>query len=94
MAQSYASVLDPEVHETDISKAEALKQFRELQSQHQFWNNRLFRACRQGYLAVEDFRFIFSQYYLNYHLAFPVSSIQSRVMSHQAAKPRHCPKRE
>src|SRR4030095_1024174 len=53
-----------EADSTTISQSEALNQFHELQSQHQFWNNRLFRACRQGYLAVEDFQFIFSQYYL------------------------------
>jgi quercetin dioxygenase-like cupin family protein/pyrroloquinoline quinone (PQQ) biosynthesis protein C len=41
-----------------------LNQLHELQTQHEFWNNRLFRACRQGYLSFEDFQFIFSQYYL------------------------------
>src|SRR5262249_15841978 len=29
-----------------------------------FWNNRLFRACRQGHLTIDDFRFVFAQYYL------------------------------
>jgi mannose-6-phosphate isomerase-like protein (cupin superfamily)/pyrroloquinoline quinone (PQQ) biosynthesis protein C len=53
-----------ETYETDASDANALKQFHELQSKHQFWNNRLFRACRQGHLAIQDFQFIFSQYYL------------------------------
>ena len=55
---------DLEAYGTDISHADCLKQFHKLQSQHPFWNNRLFRACRQGYLAVEDFQFIFAQYYL------------------------------
>jgi pyrroloquinoline quinone (PQQ) biosynthesis protein C/mannose-6-phosphate isomerase-like protein (cupin superfamily) len=49
---------------TTISQSEALNRFHELQSEHQFWRNRLFRACRKGYLTVEDFQFIFSQYYL------------------------------
>jgi pyrroloquinoline quinone (PQQ) biosynthesis protein C/quercetin dioxygenase-like cupin family protein len=55
---------DFEADQTIDSQADALHQFHELQSEHQFWNNRLFRACRQGYLSVEDFQFIFSQYYL------------------------------
>src|SRR2546421_3454656 len=48
----------------DITQADALNQFHKLQSEHQFWNNRLFRACSAGYLVLEDFQFIFSQYYL------------------------------
>src|SRR5215510_3198920 len=36
----------------------------EIQSGHRFWDNRLFRACRRGALLLDDFRFIFSQYYL------------------------------
>jgi mannose-6-phosphate isomerase-like protein (cupin superfamily)/pyrroloquinoline quinone (PQQ) biosynthesis protein C len=48
----------------DTSHANALDQFHKLQAEHQFWNNRLFRACKAGYLVFEDFQFIFSQYYL------------------------------
>ena len=55
---------DLEACEIDSSQANALSQFHELQSHHRFWNNRLFRACRQGYLVIEDFQHIFSQYYL------------------------------
>jgi hypothetical protein len=32
--------------------------------EHPFWNNRLFQACRAGTLSQDDFRFVFSQYYL------------------------------
>jgi len=53
-----------ETLEADPSRARTLQEFHELQSRHQFWNNRLFRACRRGHLNVEDFRFVFSQYYL------------------------------
>jgi mannose-6-phosphate isomerase-like protein (cupin superfamily)/pyrroloquinoline quinone (PQQ) biosynthesis protein C len=60
-----------EAYEADTAKLEAvdspataLNQLHDLQAQHQFWNNRLFRACSQGYLSFEDFQFIFSQYYL------------------------------
>jgi len=55
---------DLEAYDIDSSQANALSQFHELQSQHQFWNNKLFRACRKGYLVIEDFQHIFSQYYL------------------------------
>jgi pyrroloquinoline quinone (PQQ) biosynthesis protein C/quercetin dioxygenase-like cupin family protein len=34
------------------------------QGEHPFWDNRLFRACTAGALTKEDFRFVFSQYYL------------------------------
>lgn len=46
------------------SKAAALNRLHDLQTHHEFWSNRLFRACRQGHLSFEDFQFIFSQYYL------------------------------
>src|SRR5262249_39880589 len=42
----------------------ALHQLHQAQQQHPFWTNRLFSACRAGYFTREDFRFIFSQYYL------------------------------
>src|SRR5262245_26636717 len=53
-----------EAYGTDISPVKALDQFHELQSKHPFWNNRLFRACRNGGLQFDDYQFIFSQYYL------------------------------
>lgn len=34
------------------------------QAEHPFWDNRLFRACASGALTREDFRYVFSQYYL------------------------------
>ncbi|WP_394835546.1 iron-containing redox enzyme family protein [Pendulispora rubella] len=36
----------------------------ERQATHPFWDNRLFLACKAGALKLEDFRYIFSQYYL------------------------------
>src|SRR5262245_54388931 len=55
---------DVEAQQYDGSRANALNQFHELQSRHPFWSNRLFRACRHGHLEIDDFRFVFSQYYL------------------------------
>ncbi|MCY2958441.1 MAG: iron-containing redox enzyme family protein [Planctomycetota bacterium] len=34
------------------------------QKEHLFWDNELFRGCRLGLFSLDDFRFIFSQYYL------------------------------
>lgn len=34
------------------------------QNEHRFWDNRVFRACAAGALTKDDFRFLFSQYYL------------------------------
>jgi len=42
----------------------ALHQLHQAEQQHPFWTNRLFNACRAGHFTLEDFRFIFSQYYL------------------------------
>jgi pyrroloquinoline quinone (PQQ) biosynthesis protein C/mannose-6-phosphate isomerase-like protein (cupin superfamily) len=70
MSANYATILEDDRSKTlgqdeaALAQADALNQFHELQSEHRFWNNRLFRACRQGHLSIEDFRFIFSQYYL------------------------------
>ena len=38
-------------------------ELRELQAKHPIWENPLLVACREGQLTVEDFRYIFSQYY-------------------------------
>lgn len=35
----------------------------ELQDSHPLWNNPLLVACREGRLTLEDFQFLFSQYY-------------------------------
>jgi mannose-6-phosphate isomerase-like protein (cupin superfamily)/pyrroloquinoline quinone (PQQ) biosynthesis protein C len=56
--------IDKGAGKTNSSQVDALNQFHKIQSEHQFWNNRLFRACSAGYLVREDFQFIFSQYYL------------------------------
>ena len=34
------------------------------EAEHPFWENRLFRACAAGALTKDDFRVVFSQYYL------------------------------
>lgn len=44
-----------------LSDAQVL--LREEQKNHPFWQSRLLRACREGALSKEDFRFIFAQYY-------------------------------
>ncbi|MGC4090383.1 MAG: iron-containing redox enzyme family protein [Polyangiaceae bacterium] len=43
--------------------AEALKTLQQIRDRHPFWQSRLFKACQEGTLSKEDFRFIFSQYY-------------------------------
>lgn len=42
----------------EIGKLEQIKK------SHAFWDNDLFRACKEGSLTREDWRYIFSQYYL------------------------------
>jgi len=41
-----------------------LDQLHRAEQRHPFWTNRLFNACKGGHLTLDDFRFIFSQYYL------------------------------
>lgn len=48
--------------QTDNQSDCELLQLRELQNNHSFWNNALFRACRTGSLSLEDMQFIFGQY--------------------------------
>lgn len=45
----------------EISKEEA--NLFELQDAHTLWNNPLLVACREGRLTVEDFQFLFGQYF-------------------------------
>jgi pyrroloquinoline quinone (PQQ) biosynthesis protein C/mannose-6-phosphate isomerase-like protein (cupin superfamily) len=47
-----------------LSPAAMLARLHTAQSEHPFWDNRLFRACAAGALARDDFRIFFSQYYL------------------------------
>jgi len=42
----------------------ALEALRARAAEHPFWSTPLLAACRAGHLTREDFRFIFSQYYL------------------------------
>ena len=62
--EAVTAKLDAAKLEAFDPKVKALRRFHELQAQHYFWNNRLFRAAQQGHLSFEDFQFIFSQYYL------------------------------
>ncbi len=41
-----------------------LDQLHRAEQRHPFWTNRLFGACKAGHLTLDDYRFIFSQYYL------------------------------
>ena len=52
------------VSTSSIDRMCALHQLHQAEQQHPFWTNRLFNACRAGHFTLEDFRFIFSQYYL------------------------------
>lgn len=42
----------------------AIAGLQKAQKEHLFWDNELFRGCRLGLFSLDDFRFIFSQYYL------------------------------
>lgn len=56
---------DPRRRRTsEVSPEMALSQLRTAQAEHPFWNNRFFKACSAGVLTKEDFKFMFSQYYL------------------------------
>jgi len=48
----------------DVDALQALVNLEERQATHPFWENRLFLACKAGALRLDDFRYIFSQYYL------------------------------
>jgi pyrroloquinoline quinone (PQQ) biosynthesis protein C/quercetin dioxygenase-like cupin family protein len=48
----------------DLLAIDFLTELHNLRNKHPFWNNPLFRACSAGALTIEDFHFIFSQYYL------------------------------
>jgi pyrroloquinoline quinone (PQQ) biosynthesis protein C/mannose-6-phosphate isomerase-like protein (cupin superfamily) len=49
---------------SEITPEAALVQLHTAQSEHPFWSNKLFKACAAGTLTKDDFKFIFSQYYL------------------------------
>jgi len=44
--------------------AAGLRALHQLQAQHPIWDCKLLTACEHGFLTVEDFRILFSQYYL------------------------------
>jgi pyrroloquinoline quinone (PQQ) biosynthesis protein C/mannose-6-phosphate isomerase-like protein (cupin superfamily) len=43
---------------------QAIEELHAQQARHRFWDNGLLRACEDGTLGREDFRYIFGQYYL------------------------------
>jgi pyrroloquinoline quinone (PQQ) biosynthesis protein C len=43
---------------------QAIEELHVQQARHHFWDNALLRACEEGTLGREDFRYIFGQYYL------------------------------
>jgi pyrroloquinoline quinone (PQQ) biosynthesis protein C/mannose-6-phosphate isomerase-like protein (cupin superfamily) len=48
----------------DLTPEVMLAQLHQAQAEHPFWSNRFFKACAAGHLTKDDFKFIFSQYYL------------------------------
>jgi pyrroloquinoline quinone (PQQ) biosynthesis protein C/mannose-6-phosphate isomerase-like protein (cupin superfamily) len=51
-------------HSDTLSLDVMLARLHTAQGEHPFWHNRVFRACAAGALTKDDFRFLFSQYYL------------------------------
>jgi mannose-6-phosphate isomerase-like protein (cupin superfamily) len=50
---------------TDLKTPEsALEHLHAARAEHPFWRNRLFKACASGSLGKDDFKLLFSQYYL------------------------------
>jgi mannose-6-phosphate isomerase-like protein (cupin superfamily)/pyrroloquinoline quinone (PQQ) biosynthesis protein C len=47
-----------------MSRDQGLAALQKLRDRHTFWDSKLFKACESGQLSREDFKFIFSQYYL------------------------------
>jgi quercetin dioxygenase-like cupin family protein/pyrroloquinoline quinone (PQQ) biosynthesis protein C len=45
------------------SPHELVQGLHQLQRDHPFWENRLFRACQEGALGLEDLKLVFSQYF-------------------------------
>ncbi len=52
----------------EIAEKEKLKDkleiLKKLQENHDFWDNSFFKGCKLGWFSKEDFKYIFSQYYL------------------------------
>lgn len=51
------------LHPSPVSTDGIYAELREIQANHPIWNNPLLLACREGQLTIEDFQFIFGQYY-------------------------------
>jgi mannose-6-phosphate isomerase-like protein (cupin superfamily)/pyrroloquinoline quinone (PQQ) biosynthesis protein C len=58
MAQQYMQTVEEHTDETtDINQLQTLS------DTHKLWNNPLLQACLNGRLTLEDFKYLFSQYY-------------------------------
>src|SRR5215510_9305664 len=64
ISSSFEATANFDVSTSSIDRVCRLHELHQAQQQHPFWTNRLFNACRAGHFTLEDFRFIFSQYYL------------------------------
>src|SRR5262245_39205154 len=64
ISSSFEATANFDVSNSSIHRVCRLHELHQAQQQHPFWTNRLFNACRAGHFTLEDFRFIFSQYYL------------------------------
>jgi hypothetical protein len=51
-------------YNANAGPGDALAHLEAAKSEHPFWTNRLFLACQSGTLTLDDFRYLFSQYYL------------------------------
>ena len=52
------------VQSSPVSTTDGIcSELRDIQRNHPLSNNPLLVACREGTLTLEDFRFVFSQYY-------------------------------
>lgn len=58
------SIVEPRRRSNDFpSGLAALPTLQHMRDVHPFWESRLFAACANGSLGLEDFKFIFGQYY-------------------------------
>src|SRR5689334_18430516 len=56
-----AGPLVPAIHVARGPQTE-LAELKRKQAQHPFWDNRLFKACTNGWLSSDDLKFVFGQY--------------------------------
>ncbi len=74
-----------------IYQGSALERLNRMVQEHPFWDNSLFRACKQGELSRQEFAYIFSQYYLyskNFtrYLAAVMANCENDALRNRLAK--------